>query len=49
MGEYIPNKIRCRNCKWFTFIQGEKIFGTCKFHKAITTANLQIPDCFTKK
>ena len=29
MGDYIPNKIRCKNCKWFEKT-GDKHVGLCK-------------------
>lgn len=30
MGDYIPNKIRCKNCKWFKSIDfGDKTVGFC--------------------
>lgn len=30
MGEYIANKVRCKNCKHYKALNGQKHVGVCK-------------------
>lgn len=51
MGEYIANKVRCKNCKHYKPLNGQKHVGVCKQNSVcgttiLTRPNKQIEFCF---